>query len=171
MGLGFMDKKGLGGIFREVRMKTFGRILGIAGLVLVITSITSIFLARHYRLEYLREREMRQESADREEEKRREIISAAAGHFLLAAQEHLHKASVAVGRGNFDLAHEEVYEARRTIETLDRMFFSGEIEGISGLRPKFSELETMVSRREEESRVRILEIINTLDQARISLSR
>lgn len=153
-------------------MKTnLARTLGITGLVLVMAAVVGFSLARHYRASYLDEKSAREAFLEQAAGERREIVAAASGYFLLAAQEGLLRASVAVGRDNFEQAREEVLEARRMVEALERMPFSGELEGLSGLRPAFTGLEVELSRRRPESRKTLLEIVGLIEQARDALFR
>jgi len=139
----------------ENDMKTIHRVLGILGLVVLIVAITGVLLARYYRMAYREEKAARQA-----------VLAASADYFFSSAQEHLFKASLALNRENFELAREDVGEARRVLAGLERLPYAGEILGAVELRDYFSEIDTELVRLSTDAQKKIMDLVNLLVEKR-----
>lgn len=136
-------------------MKTIHRVLAIVGMVVLVVAVTGVLMARHYRRAYTAEREARQV-----------LVTAASGFFIGAAQDNLLKASLAVSRENFEAAREEAREARRIMDSFERMPFAREVRGDIDLNAIFNDAETELARLGPDSQKKLINLINLLVEMR-----
>jgi len=111
-------------------MKIMARVLGVLGLLVLVVAIIACLMARQYKKAYLNEKSARIVEA-----------SATADMFLTSTQESLLKASLAVNRGNFEEAKDEISSAKKNLEIFSSLPLPEEMKGTGDFSASITEIE------------------------------
>ena len=128
-------------------MKIMARILGVLGLLVLVTAIIASLMASHYKKAYLNE-------------KASGVVVASA--FLTLIQDNLLKASLAVNQGNFGDAKIEIAAAKKNLNTFSSLSFSKEIKETASLNTSIMEIEVDLAGANSEVQKKILALAGTI---------
>ncbi|MFH2067873.1 MAG: hypothetical protein ABII89_00190 [Candidatus Omnitrophota bacterium] len=132
-------------------MKIMARVLGVLGLLVLVVAIIACLMARQYKRAYLNEKSAR--ATD---------IAETAGLFLTFAQENLLKASLAVNRGNFEEAKDEIASAKKSLGVFASRPLPEEMKGTGDFSASVAEIETDLVKVNPDVQKKILVLAGTI---------
>ncbi|MFH1902652.1 MAG: hypothetical protein ABIK20_01145 [Candidatus Omnitrophota bacterium] len=127
------------------------RILGVLGLLVLVVAIIASLMARQYKKAYLNEKSARVAEA-----------SATANLFLTSVQESLLKASLAVNRGNFEEAKDEIASAKKNLGVFSSLPLPKEMKGTADFSASITEIETDLVKVNPDVQKKILNLAGTI---------
>ena len=132
-------------------MKIMARVLGVLGLLVLVVAIIASLMARQYKKAYLNEKSARVAEA-----------AATANLFLTSAQESLLKASLAVNRGNFEEAKNEMASAKKSLGVFSSLPLPEEMKGTGDFNVSITEIETDLVKVNPDVQKKILTLAGTI---------
>ena len=132
-------------------MKIMARVLGVVGLLVLMVAIVASLMARQYNRAYLNEKSARGADA-----------AATADLFLTSAQESLLKASLAINRGNFEEAKDEIVSAKKNLVVFASLPLPEEMKGTGDFSASITEIETDLVKINPEVQKKILDLAGTI---------
>jgi len=132
-------------------MKIMARVLGVLSLVILMVAIIACLMARQYKKAYLNEKAARVADA-----------AMTVDLFLTSAQESLLKASLAVNRGNFEEAKDEIVSAKKSMGVFSSLTLPEEMKGTVDFSASITEIETDLVKVNPEVQKKILALAGTI---------
>lgn len=132
-------------------MKIMARVLGVLGLLVLVVAIIAGLMAYQYKKAYLKEKEARVTEA-----------AATANLFLTSAQESLLKASLAVNRGNFEEAKDEIVSAKKNLVVFASLPLPEGMKGTVDFSASMTEIESDLVKVNPEVQKKILDLAGTI---------
>ena len=132
-------------------MKIMARVLGVLGLLVLVVAIIAGLMARQYKKAYLKEKEARVSEA-----------AATADLFLTSAQESLLKASLAVNRGNFEEAKDEIVSAKKNLKVFASLPLPEGMKGTVDFSASMTEIESDLIKVNPDVQKKILDLAGTI---------
>ena len=132
-------------------MKIMARVLGVLGLLVLVVAIIAGLMAHQYKKAYLKEKEARVTEA-----------AATANLFLTSAQESLLKASLAVNRGNFEEAKDEIVSAKKNLVVFASLPLPEGMKGTVDFSASMTEIESDLVKVNPEVQKKILDLAGTI---------